>query len=131
LRADSLATSVDVYGPTGAKLDTIKRSARGTFDFNGATSTGLYQARWGQDDSLSFAVNLFDPRESDLAPRGLVPPGLTEAQKEAYQIKIGSEAVAGKVQTEPAVKDFWWPLACVMLVIVLLEWYIYNRRVYV
>ena len=130
LRADSLATSVDVYGPTGAKLETVNRRL-GTFAFNGATSTGLYQARWGSDESLSFAVNLFDARESDLAPRGRVPDGLTDAQKEAYQIKIGSEAVEGKAHAQPAVKDYWWPLAVAMLAIVLLEWYIYNRRVYV
>ena len=131
LRADSMATTIDVYGPTGAKLETVKRSSLGIFAFNGATSTGLYQARWGKDDSLSFAVNLFDPRESDLAPRGLVPPGLSLAQQEAYQIKINSEAVEGTVQSQPAVKDYWWPLAVAMLVVVLLEWYVYNRRVYV
>ena len=131
LRADSVATSLDVYGPTGAKLETVKRSSLGLFAFNGATSTGLYQARWGKDESLSFAVNLFDPRESDLAPRGLVPPGLSLAQQEDYQIKIGSEAVEGSVQAQSAVKDYWWPLAVAMLVVVLLEWYVYNRRVYV
>lgn len=137
LRADSLATTLDVYGPSGAKVETLKRGSQGTFLFNQARSTGLYQARWRSDpkakddESLSFAVNLFDPRESDLAPRGIVPPGLTEAQQEQYKIKIGFNAVQGKRQSEPAVKDYWWPLAIGMLGVVLLEWYIYNRRVYV
>jgi hypothetical protein len=131
LRADSTAATIDVYGPDGKKIDTVKRSPQGTFVFNGANETGIYQARWGKGESLSFAVNLFDPRESDLAPRGLVPEGLTEAQKESYMIKIGFNAVAGTRKTEPAVKDYWMPIAVGMLVIVLLEWYIYNRRVYV
>ena len=131
LRADSIAPSVDIYGPTGIKLETVKRSPQGTFVFNGARTTGLYQARWGTDQSLSFAVNLFDPRESDLAPRGIVPPGLSEPQQEFYKIKIGFNAVEGKRQPKIAVKDYWWFLAMGMLGIVLTEWYIYNRRVYV
>ena len=131
LRADSTALTIDVYGPKGDKIDTVKRSPQGTFVFNGANETGIYQAKWGKGESLSFAVNLFDARESDLAPRGLVPEGLTEAQKESYMIKIGFNAVAGTRKTEPAVKDYWLPIAVGMLAIVLLEWYIYNRRVYV
>jgi hypothetical protein len=131
LRADSLAPTVDVYGPTGTKLETVKRSPQGTFVFNSARTTGLYQVRWGKDQSLSFAVNLFDPRESDLAPRGIVPPGLSDAQQEFYKIKIGFNAVEGKRQPKIAVKDYWWFLAIGMLGVVLTEWYIYNRRVYV
>jgi hypothetical protein len=131
LRADSVATTVDVIGPNRAKSDTLKRSPQGTFVFSGAKSTGLYRVQWGKDEALSFAVNLFDPRESDLAPRGLVPDGLSEAQQDAYKIKIGFNAVKGQRKSEPAIKDYWWPLAVGMLGVVLLEWYIYNRRVYI
>ena len=131
LRADSTATSIDVIGPDGRKAEALKRSSQGTFVFNGAHRTGLYLARWGQDESMTFAVNLFDPRESDLAPRGLVPKGLSEAQQEQYKIKIGFNAVAGTRKPQPSVKDYWWALAVAMLGVVLLEWYIYNRRVYV
>jgi len=109
----------------------VKRSPQGTFLFNGANKTGLYQARWGKDESMSFAINLFDGRESDLSPRGLVPEGLSESQAETYKIKIGFNAVKGIRRSAPAVKDYWWPLAVGMLAVVLLEWYIYNRRVYV
>ena len=131
LRADSRAASVDVFGPTGAKIETLKRSTRGTFPFNGAKATGLYQARWGENETAGFAVNLFDPRESDLAPRGLVPEGLSDKDAEPYKIKIGLDAVAGKSRAAPAIKDYWWPVAVAMLAVVLVEWYIYNRRVYI
>ena len=131
VRADSLATEVDVYGPTGVKLEHIKRSPQGTFVFNGAQKTGIYHVRWGKDMSSSFAINLFDPRESDLAPRGLVPSGLTEEEAKAYQINIGHMSVSGTKTSTAAWKDSWQWLAIVMLIVVLLEWYIYNRRVYV
>ena len=49
---------------------------------------------------LPFAVNLFDFRESDLAPRGLVPEGVPESQAEAYKIKIGYNPVAGTRQIQ-------------------------------
>lgn len=131
LRADSTASSIDVIGPGGKTLDSPKRTPQGTFIFNGARETGLYQARWGKEDAMIFAVNLFDARESDLAPRGLVPKGLSEAQEEQYKIKIGYSAVAGTRKPQPSVKDYWWVLASGMLVVVLVEWYVYNRRVYI
>ena len=133
LRADSTAATLEVVGPTGKSLETIKRSPQGTFVFNGAHQTGLYQGRWGKGSSQSFAVNLFDPRESDLAPRGLLPEGMKDDDPaaEPYKIKIGYSSVSGTRRTEPAVKDYWGPFAGLMLLVVLVEWYIYNRRVYV
>ncbi len=134
LRADSVTDSVEVYGPDGKPVEKVKRSPQGTFLFTNAKQTGLYQVRWGKDESSSFAVNLFDPRESDLAPRGLAPEGLSEEAAEPYKIKIGFTSVkgqAGKGSSITDVKQWWIVLAAVMLVVVLLEWYIYNRRVYV
>ncbi len=131
IRADSLTPTVDVYGPTGVKLETIKRSPNGSFFFNGARQTGLYEVKWAPEQSTSFAVNLFDPRESDLAPRGRVPSGLSEKDAEAYKIKIGLNAVKANSKPTPAIKHVWWSLAVGMLSVVLLEWYIYNRRIYV
>ena len=78
----------------------------------------------------AFVVNLFDPRESDLAPRGLVPEGVPADKAEAYTIKIGHSPVAGVRRTAPARQDWWKLLALLALGVVLLEWYIYNRRVY-
>lgn len=132
LRADSTATKLDVYGPDGRLREQIKRSPQGTFVFDKADVTGIYHARWGKDGVVGFTVNLFDPRESDLAPRGLVPRGISDEKiAEKYQIKIGYNPVQGTVKSTPAVKDWWYPIAIVVLGIMLLEWYIYNRRVYV
>ena len=57
--------------------------------------------RWDPDGRLAFAVNLFDARESDLAPRGLVPEGVPESQADAYKIKIGFNPVAGIAEHAP------------------------------
>lgn len=130
LRADSVTSSVRVTAPTG-KAEDVKRSTQGTFVYNSAATTGLYQVRWGKDEIVPFAVNLFDPRESDLSTRGLAPEGASPTDAEKYQIKIGHTEVKGSVNAAPAFKAWWWYLAIAALGVVLLEWYIYNRRVYV
>ena len=55
-----------------------------------------------------------------------MPPG----QAESYKIKIGYNPVAGRGKSQPSRQEWWWTLAVAALVVVLLEWYIYNRRVY-
>jgi hypothetical protein len=130
LRAEGLTDKIQVAEPDG-KSESITRSTQGTFIFNGAHTTGLYQARWGQNQTQSFAVNLFDPRESDLAPRGLVPDGVPESMADTYKIKIGFNPIASASRSIPARHDWWKPIALIALGVVLLEWYIYNRRVYI
>jgi len=132
LRAESVQPTIRVVPPPGGKGPaTIKRSSQGTFVYNDADATGLYHSRWGKDGGSAFAVNLFDARESDLAPRGLVPEGVTGAAAEKYKIQLGVTAVTGTRKSAPARKDWWKPLALLALGVVLVEWYIYNRRVYI
>ena len=74
------------------------------------TPAGSPTGRW------PFAVNQFDLRESDLAPRGLVPEGTPPDQADAYKIKIGYNPVAGTRRTIQAAREDWWkPLAVVAL----------------
>ena len=86
----------------------------------GTVRSGLYQARWGSDDGTDFAVNLFDPRESDLATRGA-----------DQAIQIGNTAVTDVRRSAPARLDWWKPLAVLALGVLLFEWFIYNRRVFI
>lgn len=130
IRAESLTETVDVSTPSG-RSKTLQRTPQGTFVFNEATQTGIYQAKWGKEGSLSFPVNLFDARESDIAPRGIVPDGTTASQAEQFKIKIGYTPVTGTRRTRPAVKDWWKPITVAVLGLLLFEWYVYNRRVYV
>ncbi len=118
IRADSLQDTVKVIGPGLTRPEELKRSPQGTFIFNNANKAGLYQVRWGEDEGSDFAVNLFDARESDLSMRG-------------KGIKIGNIQVTDVRRKAPARLDWWWPIAWMALALVLFEWYIYNKRVYV
>jgi hypothetical protein len=76
-------------------------------------------------------VNLFDVRESDLAPRGIVPDGAPANLAESYKIKIGYSAVSGTQKPPVVRKDIWWYFALLVLGVLLAEWYVYNRRVFI
>jgi hypothetical protein len=131
LRLDAPQEKVRVTGPDGKLAETLSRAPQGTYNFGGAERTGIYQARWDPDGLLPFVVNQFDFRESDIAPRGLVPEGTPPEKAEAFKIKIGYNAVAGTKGLRTSRKDWWVPFAVAALGVLLLEWYIYNRRVYV
>jgi len=132
IRADSAGEQVQVTSPDGKRVEVVKRSTQGGFMANQVGTTGLYQARWKPSGLLPFAVNQFDARESDLATRGLVPAGIPEdsTRAESYKIKIGYNPVSGTRQPRPVRKDWWKPIAVLALGVLLFEWYIYNRRVY-
>ena len=118
--------------PTASRPRPSSARRRGPSSTTRPTQTGLYHARWEPDGLLPFAVNLFDARESDLAPRGLVPDGVPADQADAYKIKIGYNPVAGTAD-HPAqsARTGGGRCAVLALVVVLVEWYIYNRRVYI
>jgi len=130
LRADTPTETIKVTGANGRSAETLKRTPQGTFVDHDTDHVGLYHARWAPDGLFPFAVNLFDPRESDIATRGLVPDGVPPGQADSYKIKIGYNPIAGSRNTQPVRKEWWRPLAVLALVVVLVEWYIYNRRVY-
>ena len=131
LHAETTSRSITVSSPDGRTAETLSRSPQGTFVFNQADKTGIYRAQWEPKGLLPFAVNLFDARESDLAPRGLVPEGAPQSMEEAYKIKIGYNPVTGKQTPASLWKDIWWWLALGALGILLVEWYVYNRRVFI
>jgi len=129
IRAQTNANSIQVSSADGRVQETVIRSPDGNFVFNHAEQTGLYRATWPPDGSLPFAVNLFDLRESDLEPRGLVPQGTPAELADSYKIKIGYSAVSGVQKPPEAEKGLWKPLAVLVLGTLLVEWYVYNRRV--
>jgi hypothetical protein len=131
LHAETTSREITVTSADGRDTERVPRSPQGTFVYNKALNTGVYLARWEPNGMLPFAVNLFDFRESDLAPRGLVPEGAPASTAESYKIKIGYNPVTGTQKPPEAQKDIWWYFALLVLGVLLVEWYVYNRRVYI
>ena len=115
LRLDAPVREIRVRPPDGQDV-ALQRSAAGAFVFTATDQTGVYDVTARDSVPLRFAVNLFDPRESDLTVR--------------RDIQIGYEEVKGQTAERLARREFWKPLLLLALSVLLVEWYIYNRRVF-
>ncbi|MEZ6092728.1 MAG: BatA and WFA domain-containing protein [Pirellulaceae bacterium] len=62
-----------------------------------------------------FAVNLFDPQESNINVR--------------EELEIGFEPVAATTEVLPARTEYWKWIILLVLAVIIAEWYIYNRRI--
>ena len=118
LRATGSAERITVRKPSG-KTSELSRGRLNTFSFNDTDELGVYTALEGGKPVERFAVNLFDSAESDIRPR----PDNT--------VKIGNVDVRGRSVWAGARREVWRPLVVVALAVLLLEWYIYNRRVFI
>jgi hypothetical protein len=115
IRPDRAMRTIEVEGPDG-KRETVSRSLRVDFVHGPLPRVGVYHVSWDGQVQTAFAVNLLDSAESDLTPRP--------------SIDIGDERiVAGETRSTP--RDVWKWIALAALLLLLLEWYIYNRRVYI
>ena len=117
LRSRSPVQQVTVIAPDGSRTP-IAREGQNTFPFSNTDRLGIYQVLEGGESvpAQRFAVNLFDSRESNLAVRDT--------------IELGFEQVTGQAGLELARIETWKWLLILGLVILLFEWYVYNRRVY-
>src|SRR5216684_2829408 len=96
-----------------AGRETLTRTLRTDFVYGPLPRVGIYRVRWESKLQRSFAVNLLDSAESDVLPRP--------------SIDIGDERiVAGEARGTP--RDVWKWVALAALILLLVEWYIYNRR---
>ncbi len=122
----SLATGavrrIEVRKPDGATRTFERTTPRPEFAFTETDRIGAYRASWTEPGTnrvvgRRFAVNLSataEHDESDLAP--------------TTEIRIGAETVAaGDARKQP--RDLWKIAVALGLVVVLAEWWIYNRRV--
>ncbi|MFK7766965.1 MAG: BatA and WFA domain-containing protein [Mariniblastus sp.] len=110
--------AIDVKTPEGRKT-TVKARSDNSFVFTQTAKSGIYEVfEKGADEAEQlFAVNLLDRTESDLAVR--------------EKLNLGYEEVLGTTSSEPARKDFWPWLVLAALIFITVEWYIYNRRVFI
>jgi len=105
---------VDKIRVSGPGVDrTLERGTRADFAFADTHRVGVYTASWA-DQSRRFAVNLLDAEESDLAPQS--------------SVKIGAEEVqADAPRKQP--RELWKWVVLAGLLAVMLEWWVYNKRV--
>lgn len=91
--------------------------------------TGIYMVRWVGSQTASdfedgsriarlYAANLLNPNESDITP--------------APELTLASDIIRAQGTTRQEVTRRLWPwLVLVALAIVMLEWWVYNRKVHV
>lgn len=115
-RSDTAGERITVKLPNGSTVD-VGRGKLNSFKFTGASEVGAYDVLEGGKVVGKFAVNLFDSLESDLAPR--------------MELKVGDSKVTAVTGRQPARREVWKLLVAAALAVLLFEWYIYNRRVYI
>ena len=86
--------------------------------FTETDEVGFYEAKAvGSDRILQmFTVNLFSSQESNIVP--------------APEVQIGAQNVAANTEQKDIVRvEYWRWLLALALVVLSVEWYLYNRRV--
>ncbi|MEX2359043.1 MAG: hypothetical protein WEE51_12010, partial [Pirellulaceae bacterium] len=118
LRADQNVDTFRVKLPDG-EFRTISGVADQVFTFSQTDQLGVYEVFPGSSEAPSqlFSVNLFDPRESDLEPR--------------LEIETQWDTIVATQDWQPARQELWKWLVLLGLGILVTEWFIYHRRVYV
>jgi hypothetical protein len=117
LRTATPVPKVLVSSPRGDGFE-VPRELQNTFVFGRTDELGVYDVREGSGQKVNqqFAVNLFDTRESDLTP--------------AEQLEIGYERVEAQQGRQAARQELWKWLLLGAIGVLIFEWYVYNRRVY-
>ncbi len=122
------ATGVDCAGPGNMEVG-VGTGPDGSASFGPLPKVGVYTVRWtgaaaagdrkdGARVLREYAVNLLDPAESDI--------------RAAEQIKVATDvAVAKPGDTGRAVRSIWPWMILAALAVVMLEWFVYNRKVHV
>jgi hypothetical protein len=116
VRPDTAVKQVEVIDPAKDSHYLDSTRPRTEFAFVRTDRLGVYEARW-EGGRRSFAVNLLDPDESDLQPRETLTIGETQV-------------VAGEPARAPF-RELWKWIAAAALMLLLVEWFIYNRRIYI
>lgn len=123
------ASAVRLQPPGDADRVGLEPANDGRIAFGPIRRAGLYQASWagpagaGDDTdggrvTRTYAANLLDPRESDIAAAPL--------------LRLSGDTVALQHADETEATIRLWPWAILLaLAILMLEWYIYNRKVQV
>ena len=123
------ASNIRIKLPGGEASDAVIPSADGSIVFGPVRNTGVYEVKWAGESGATdvvddgrvsrfFAANMLNTDESNIQSL----PQIVLANR-----TVGADA-GGKLKRT---KD-WWPwLLAGALVIIMLEWWIYNRKMYI
>ncbi|CAG0993725.1 hypothetical protein PHYC_02442 [Phycisphaerales bacterium] len=128
-RIPSGAADISVKPPVG-DAQKLQAAADGRVVFGPLTRSGVYNVSWKgasgptdfQDDegraTRFYAANLFDTRESDVAA--------------SERVELASKVLIAESEGSAVADRRLWPwLLLAALAIVMLEWFVYNRKVHV
>ncbi|PHS12979.1 MAG: hypothetical protein COA78_07420 [Blastopirellula sp.] len=116
-RTEAPMPEIHIKPPSG-KERTIGRHGQNMFSFSETEMIGTYDVREGaaNDARQHFSVNIFNSQESNIIP--------------SNEIQTEWEVIEGKSQWSPVRKELWKLLIVFAIIVLIVEWYIYNRRVY-
>ena len=110
---------IRITRPDG-KMEQLPALEQRSLHYGGTDVVGLYRAEPQPDrgaEPLLYPVNLFSTGESHIAPNA--------------GLKLGREKV-GTIESVRTVNEPIWPwLLAAAFAVMLIEWYVYTRRVYV
>ncbi len=109
------SAKVKLFRPDGAKVTLVPDSS-GLAYYGGTERVGLYRVEGGLPGRDRFAVNLVDESESDIAPP-------------TAPLVLDHRQVRELASSRTATPEVWRWFIGAALLLVLLEWWIYNRRV--
>ena len=116
----SLATRFDevsISSPDGRKSN-VQRSGQPQLIYTNTDEMGFYEAKAKESDQLlqMFTVNLFSERESNIVA--------------AAEVQIGAQSVAATTARSNIIRvEYWRWLLAAALIVLCVEWYLYNKRV--
>ena len=113
-KADPNLTSVRLNGPGGSRELPIP--AAGDFVLPSLDKVGVYSTSPPIPQFERIAVNLLDDNESNLVPVDKPPGGMggaTVMQSKKSRLEL-----------------WWWIIACAALPLLMIEWWVYTRRVH-
>ena len=117
--------SIRLDGPTGRRAIEVPADGEFVIPQDATERVGLYGTEPPVPQFEHFAVNLLDAAESDLTPRPKDrPPG---------DLQSGGGNPAGGTASADAgrqVEWWWWLVAAVGLPLLMVEWFVYTRRVH-
>ncbi len=105
-------TALKVTRPDGSS--TQLEIQEGSAIFADTDQLGAYTVSWGEDQNLTYVVNLSNPQELDIQPVESLP-------------LLESTAGAEDTSTQLARREWWRPLLSIALLVLTIEWLVYNR----